>query len=94
MASNHKDRLKDLLIETACERYHRKRLIKCYIDDFESHVYFPRELRLLFLHTGFEIEDFFGDYSRRPLRPSSQIMIMTGRKPGEASNDPVTPAES
>jgi hypothetical protein len=44
-------------------------------------VYFPRELRLLFLHTGFEIEDFFGDYSRRPLRASSQMMIMIGRKP-------------
>jgi SAM-dependent methyltransferase len=63
------------------EKYRRKSLIECYIDDFESHVYFPRELRLLFLHTGFEIEDFFGDYNRRPLRPSSQMMIMIGRKP-------------
>ena len=63
------------------EKYHRKSLIECYIDDFESHVYFPRELRLLFLHTGFEIEDVFGDYNRRPLRASSQLMIMIGRKP-------------
>jgi len=64
------------------EKYHRKSLIECYIDDFESHVYFPRELRLLFLHTGFEIEDFFGDYNRRPLRATSQLMIMIGRRPG------------
>ena len=63
------------------EKYRRKSLIECYIDDFESHVYFPRELRLLFLHTGFEIEDVFGDYNRRPLRASSQLMIMIGRKP-------------
>lgn len=63
------------------EKYHRKSLIESYIDDFESHVYFPRELRLLFLHTGFEIEDFFGDYNRRPVRASSQLMIMIGRKP-------------
>jgi len=62
------------------EKYRRKRLIECYIDDFESHVYFPRELRLLFLHTGFEIEDFFGDYNRQPLRATSQLMIMIGRK--------------
>jgi SAM-dependent methyltransferase len=65
------------------EKYHRKILVESYIDDFESHVYFPRELRLLFLHTGFEIEDFFGDYNRRPLRPSSQMMIMIGRRPDE-----------
>ena len=63
------------------EKYHRKSLIESYIDDFESHVYFPRELRLLFLHTGFEIEDFFGDYQRRPLRAASPMMIMIGRKP-------------
>ena len=71
------------------EKYHRKSLIECYIDDFESHVYFPRELRLLFLNSGFEIEDVFGDYNRRPLRASSQLMIMIGRKPagGRAINN-------
>ena len=63
------------------EKYHRKSLIESYIDDFESHVYFPRELRLLFLNCGFEIEDVFGDYNRRPLRASSQLMIMIGKKP-------------
>jgi SAM-dependent methyltransferase len=63
------------------EKYHRKSLIESYIDDFESHVYFPRELRLLFLNSGFEIEDVFGDYNRRPLRASSQLMIMIGKKP-------------
>jgi SAM-dependent methyltransferase len=71
------------------EKYHHKSLIESYIDDFESHVYFPRELRLLFLHTGFEIEDIFGDYNRRPLRASSQLMIMIGKKPanGRAFKD-------
>ena len=71
------------------EKYHRQSLIESYIDDFESHVYFPRELRLLFLNSGFEIEDVFGDYNRRPLRASSQLMIMIGRKPagGRATNN-------
>jgi ubiquinone/menaquinone biosynthesis C-methylase UbiE len=63
------------------EKYRGRKLVENYIDDFESHVYFPRELRLLFLHAGFEIEDVFGDYDRRPLRASSRQMIMIGRKP-------------
>jgi SAM-dependent methyltransferase len=66
------------------EKYRRKILIESYIDDFESHVYFPRELRLLYLHSGFEIENVFGDYNGRPLRASSQLMIMIGRKPAAA----------
>lgn len=63
------------------EKYQRKSCVESYIDDFESHVYFPRELRLLFLHAGFGIESVFGDYNRRPLRASSGQMIMIGRKP-------------
>jgi SAM-dependent methyltransferase len=63
------------------EKYRRKNLVESYIDDFESHVYFPRELRLLFLHTGFEIQDVFGDYERRPLGTGSELIIMIGRKP-------------
>jgi hypothetical protein len=65
------------------EKYQRRNLVESYIDDFESHVYFPRELRLLFLHAGFEIEDVFGDYDRRPLRASSPLIIMIGMKPGQ-----------
>jgi hypothetical protein len=63
------------------EKYQRKRFVESYIDDFESHVYFPRELRLLFLNAGFEIESVFGDYDRHPLRATSGQMIMIGRKP-------------
>lgn len=63
------------------DKYKGKNRVESYIDDFESHVYFPRELRLLFLHTGFEIEDVFGDYDRQALQASSGQMIMIGRKP-------------
>src|SRR5215469_531719 len=63
------------------EKYRSKNCVESYIDDFESHVYFPRELRLLFLHAGFELENVFGDYNRRPLRATSHQMIMIGRKP-------------
>jgi hypothetical protein len=50
------------------------------ISDFESHVYYPREMALLFLHTGFEIEASYGDYQGRPLHTSSPQMIFCGRK--------------
>jgi len=63
------------------EKYRGRKLVENYIDDFASHVYFPRELQLLFMHSGFEIEDVFGDYNRRPLRPSSRQMIVIGRRP-------------
>jgi SAM-dependent methyltransferase len=52
-----------------------------YVSDFESHVYFPCELELLFIHTGFDIEDTFGSYFDRPLRPTSREMLIVGRRP-------------
>jgi len=50
------------------------------LSDFESHVYYPREMELLFRHTGFEIEKIYGDYRGRPLKPSSPQMIFCGVK--------------
>jgi SAM-dependent methyltransferase len=64
------------------ERFEKTISVERYIDDFASHVYFPRELQLLFMHTGFEIEAAYGDYHFRPLEPASQLIIMIGRKPG------------
>jgi hypothetical protein len=53
-----------------------------FVSDFESHVYFPRELELLFRLTGFEVEERWGDYRFRPLRATSRQMIMAGRRTG------------
>ena len=66
------------------EKYRGKNGVERYIDDFESHVYFPRELQLIFMHAGFEIESVYGDYARRELRSLSRQMIMIGRKPTES----------
>src|SRR5258708_18950823 len=63
------------------EKYRGKNRVDRYIDEFQSHVYFPREVQLLFLHAGFEIESVYGDYARRPLRSTSQQMIVIGHKP-------------
>lgn len=55
-----------------------------YVSDFESHVYFPRELQLLFLYTGYEVEHTWGGYRREKLQNHSPSIIMVGRVPTAA----------
>jgi SAM-dependent methyltransferase len=62
------------------EKYQHGRAVESYIDDFASHVFFPRELALLFIHAGFEIERTIGDYRGRPLTANSPLIIMMGRR--------------
>jgi SAM-dependent methyltransferase len=52
-----------------------------YVSDFECHVYYPREVELLFMLTGFTVESRWGDYAWRPLRPTSRQLIVVGQKP-------------
>lgn len=52
-----------------------------YVSDFECHVYYPREVELLFRCTGFELEGRYGNYNMRPLRHTSRQMIVVGRRP-------------
>jgi SAM-dependent methyltransferase len=53
-----------------------------YVSDFDCHVYYPRELELLFRSTGFHVETRYGDYAARPFRSTSRQLIMIGRKKG------------
>lgn len=54
-----------------------------YISDFDSHVYYPREVELLYRLTGFAMEEWFGDYALRALRATSRQLIGVGRRPGD-----------
>jgi SAM-dependent methyltransferase len=51
-----------------------------YVSDFDCHVYYPREVELLFRLTGFSVEAWFGDYAMRRLGPSSRQLIGVGVK--------------
>lgn len=62
------------------DKFATRTLSEHYVSDFESHVYFPRELELLFMHAKFSIESVYGDYRGRPLNSRSQHMIVTGLK--------------
>ena len=59
--------------------------VERYVSDFDCHVYFPREVELLFRITGFSIETWFGDYGCRRLRATSRQLIGVGRKGGSRS---------
>lgn len=62
------------------DKFARDDLCDRWLSDFESHVYFPRELELLFRHTGFVVETTYGDHRFRPPRASSRMLVMVGRK--------------
>ena len=50
-----------------------------YLSKLDMHVFFPRELQLLFLSAGFSVEAIYGDYAWKPFgRGTRQIVI--GRK--------------
>lgn len=51
-----------------------------YISDFTSHVYYPREVELLYRLGGFRVEARCGDYQGRPLKSSSRQLIFFGIK--------------
>jgi SAM-dependent methyltransferase len=63
-------------------------LVDRYVSDFDCHVYYPREVELLFRLTGFRVEAWFGDYAMRRLRTSSRQLIGVGVKT-VASHHPV-----
>lgn len=50
------------------------------VSDYDCHVYFPNEMRLLFLTTGFTDLTTWGDYNGAPLDHSSRNLIMRGRR--------------
>ncbi|HEV7735479.1 MAG TPA: class I SAM-dependent methyltransferase [Candidatus Binatia bacterium] len=61
------------------DRFERERHTDRFVSDFESHVYHPEELRLLYLHCGFVVDAEYGDYRFRPPRVRSRTLVMVGR---------------
>lgn len=51
-----------------------------FISDYEGHVYYPRELELLFRTTGFSVESVWGNYQEGKLENRSRVIIVVGIK--------------
>jgi SAM-dependent methyltransferase len=62
------------------DKFPEKGRVHRYVSDFACHVYYPRELELLFRCAGFRVDERYGDYFMHPLRPSSRQMIYVGRR--------------
>jgi SAM-dependent methyltransferase len=60
------------------DRFHEERHDARYVSDFDSHVYFPEELRLLYRLTGFTVEAEWGDHRFAPVRSKSRMVVMVG----------------
>ena len=63
------------------DRFARRTLAERLVTDFECHVYFPAELQLLFLGTGFEIAQQYGDYRFVPVDRTSPYIVTVARRP-------------
>ncbi|HTI13132.1 MAG TPA: class I SAM-dependent methyltransferase [Dictyobacter sp.] len=50
-----------------------------YLSRLDMHVFFPRELQMLFLASGFEVEAIYGDYLWKPFGHGTR-QIVIGRK--------------
>jgi SAM-dependent methyltransferase len=61
------------------DKFQAERPVDRYVSDFESHVYYPAELELLFLHTGFTIEHVWADFSPKPPGSRTRELVMVGQ---------------
>ncbi|HWE60827.1 MAG TPA: class I SAM-dependent methyltransferase, partial [Chloroflexota bacterium] len=51
----------------------------CYRSDFAMHVFFPREVQLLCLLTGYRVEQLNGSYEGEPFGDRSRLLIVQAR---------------
>ena len=50
-----------------------------YRSNFAMHIFYPRELELLCLHSGFQVERIIGSYTGKPFCDDSSLMIAMAR---------------
>jgi len=53
-----------------------------YLTKLDMHVFFPRELQLLFLATGFSIETIYGSYDWKPLGKGTRQIVVARKRRG------------
>jgi SAM-dependent methyltransferase len=63
-----------------------------YLTRLDMHIFFPRELQLLFLATGFSIEAIYGGYDWKPFGSGTR-QIVVGRKAAASRETPLPPGD-
>lgn len=55
-----------------------------FVSDFASHIYFPSEVELLFVTSGFDLAQRYGDYAFAPFGRTSPYLITVAFRPDTA----------
>jgi SAM-dependent methyltransferase len=74
-------------IQFLYDRFSRDAYVERYVSDFACHVFFPRELQLLYRLAGFAMEAVWADYTFQPPRAGTREMVLVGRKPAASCAD-------
>lgn len=80
-ATTYEPHLQRADVRLVYDRFDQRALAERLVTDFASHVYFPSELELLFLSTGFEIAQQYGDYRFVPFDRTSPYVVTVARRP-------------
>jgi trans-aconitate methyltransferase len=80
-ATTYEPHLQRADVRLLYDRFDQRALAERLVTDFASHVYFPAELELLFLSTGFEIAQQYGDYRLVRVDRMSPCVVTVARRP-------------
>jgi len=80
-AAQYQSHTQTLLVKFLYDQLETEKKSARFVDDYDAHVYFPNELRLLFTMAGFRIEEEWGDFKNTPLSHRSPSLIICGQRP-------------
>lgn len=84
-ATTYQPHLQRADVRLLYDRFDQRTLSERLVADFASHVYFPSELELLFLSSGFEIAQQYGDYRFVSVDRTSPYLVTVARRPARAA---------
>ena len=67
-------------IQFLYDKFEHDAHVSRFVSDFTCHVFFPRELMLLFRVAGFEVEAIWSDFAFRPASARSRDVVWMGRR--------------
>ena len=87
-ATTYEPHLQRADVRLLYDRFEQRTLAERLVTDFASHIYFPSEVELLFLSTGFEIAHQYGDYRFVPFDRMSPYLVTVARRPRRSRRRP------
>ena len=87
-ATTYEPHLQRADVRLLYDRFDRRALAERLVADFAGHIYFPAELELLFVSTGFKIAQQYADYRLMPVDRTSQYVVTVARRPRRSARRP------